>query len=196
MKCKDIQERIDSEFRQGGVELPEELKSHVQSCPDCASYLKALGRLDQVLASVPLEVQPEELDNLTFERIVDLASSKGKKTGIIENIFKLKWAWIPAAAAAIIIAAIYVPQIIHRSTPTASNHTTDFYMPSDADLEAALLSSDTLTDQFLSTVAGNSTDLDLVNDELMSGADINDMINSLSNNELEALYKKLDNLKG
>ena len=196
MKCKDIQKRIDIEFRQGGFELSEKLNSHVESCPACASYLKALARLDQVLANAPLEIRPGELDDLTFERIVDLASSKGEKTGIFVNIFKLKWAWVPAAAAAIIIAAIYIPQITHKSTPTASIYTADSYMPSDADLEAALLSSDTLTDQFLSTIAGNSKDLDLVNDELMSGANINDIINSLSNSELEALYKKLGNLKG
>jgi hypothetical protein len=204
MKCKDIQKKIDIEFSQGGVKLPEDLNSHIESCPACASYLSALARLDQVLASAPLEVRPGELDNLTFERIVDLATSKGEKTGIFANIFKPRWArksrvlttWILAAAAAIIIAAIYAPQIIHKSTPTTVNYTTDFYLPSDADLEATLLSSDTLTDQFLSTLAGNSTDLDQVNDELMSGANINDIINSLSNNELEALYKKLDNLKG
>ena len=204
MNCKDIQKRIDIAFGRGEPELSHDLKAHVESCPNCKPYFEELVRLNQILAKSHVKMRPGELDDLTFERIVGLASTKEKKAGVVADIFKIKWArksrvlttWIPAAAAAIIIGVLFMPQVINKPIPTTVAVSTTDFSTSDANLETALLSSDTLTNQFLSTIAGNSNEYDQADEVLLSGANINDMINGLSDNELQALYKKLDNLKG
>ena len=183
------------EFTRGSIELPRDLKIHIEICSECSSYLHELFSLNKALAHSDFEVRPGEMDDLTFEKIESIASERKIRSRVINDIFKIKWAWVPAAAAAIIIAILFVPRMVNKPAINGSGDI-DFYPPNDITIEESLTSSDTLANQFLSTMAGDTTELDMASDELMIGSDINDMLNSLSNTELKALYKKLENLKG
>jgi hypothetical protein len=195
MNCKAIQEKIDIEFRHGVSEISGDLKAHIENCPVCSSYLRELTGLDNILNRSHFEVRPGELDDLTFEKIVSIASGKKRIRETSGRIFRLKWALIPAAAAAVIIIAMFIPRMTNTPTVATSN-SIDYYLPIDENLEETLASSDTLTNQFLLSMAGSSGDLDIVADELLSESDINDILSSLSASEMEALYQKLGNLKG
>jgi hypothetical protein len=196
MNCKEFKSRIDSAFKGGAFEIADDVKKHTDLCPDCMSYLHNLLELQQVLVHDHLEVTQEELSEISFERIVSLATGETKRTARKNPVFASgKWAWIPAVAAAIVIMVIFIPRFISRPTVDYSTGLI-LYESAGHDLEKAIASSDSLGAEFLSTLMSNSSDIYQAGAELVRGNNIDEMLNGLSEAELKALDAKLANLKG
>jgi hypothetical protein len=197
MNCSEFRDTIDSEFKGDIPDLSLELKQHFDSCSACASHLKGFIELRRVLAHDRLEVLPGELDNINFERIISLVSGKEKKQHARDSVFIAwaRWAWIPAAAAAMILMAVLIPRIGTRSDIDYSSALL-LYGPTGQQLEDVVASSDSLSREFMSTLLNGAGDIYQAGEELTSGSDINEMLNGLSDTELRTLEERLANLKG
>jgi hypothetical protein len=194
MNCQKIQKRISGYFGSQEYSLPEEVTLHISSCPECAAFANDLLSLHGVLGESRLEIRPGELDQLTFEKIAELASSKEKKRYASLIVRRFWWLLTPAAAASLAL-------IIFFTTHNKTGNIPDYIQTSSiaySGMESVndILASDSLGTELLTSLIGNDTELDHAADELISGSNLDDLINGMTSDELKTFYNKLDDLKG
>lgn len=194
MNCKDARDGIDRALISTPFSLPAEVDAHIENCPDCSAYLKEVYALQTVLNKHSLEVMPGELDNLTFEKIVSRAEEKKKKPVAWRPAFRWRWVLAPASVAAIFIIALLIRG--NDVTTMADLNNTVSYSMTSAEIVDQIAGSDSLGEELLVTLANKNSDFEHVADELLSGSDINDLLSGLTDDELKALYNKIDKLKG
>jgi hypothetical protein len=192
MNCKEFRKQADILFGQKEDIGSPLMKEHAASCPDCASYWNELSALDGALNELKVEVHPGELDNITFDRIARLASAPTGYSTAIKAAWSFKWILAPLTVA---VAAVLI-FMLAKPVQKLDNSYTGIVPYSTQEVESAILSSDTLGTELLSTLAGNDAELDRAADELIGDSDIDDILSSMSADELKAVYDKIDNLKG
>jgi hypothetical protein len=193
MKCKEFRNEAESEFGERDYVLSAEMKSHVDSCAECSAYLKEITALKEALAKPSLSVRPGELDDITFEKIATLASAKTPRRGTIRVGWPVKWILAPLTVAAFAVIIF----ILAKPVQQTDNSYAGIGPYSSVEIENAVLASDSTGANLLSSLAASDTaSLEYVSDELISDSDINDILGSMSVDELKTLYDKIDNLKG
>jgi predicted anti-sigma-YlaC factor YlaD len=112
MKCKEVQNRIDFALTGQGVEIPEEFRSHLETCGACSAYLEQIEELAAALesqAEITLSPEEELLLHQEIDRQIDASEAEHQER-------TLRWVrWIPriaipAVAAAALILTIFIPQ--------------------------------------------------------------------------------------
>jgi len=192
MKCDDVQKRIDLELGDSSVDIDFALKSHIESCEKCGLYYKEIVRLREILNSQSFEALPGELDDITFEKIIQSPGPETGKASIFESIFSLRWAWVPAAVAAVIILFLVSPKVnnIENGELTAVQNESTFLGDGifvESDEEASALARSLISDD---------AEIELLADELIFGSEIDDLIETLTDDEFELLYERLGNING
>jgi len=181
MNCDDFKRELEFGFERGVIELTAELKSHLDSCPACGEYLEELDTLKNLLDEQTFAVKPGELDDITFENVL-VIEPKTEYRGVRKGIFAgfARWAWAPAAAAMIIFALV-------RFSSYSSNTKSEGSASTDTD---------NLWSYVLGSLAGDSNQFELAQEELTRNGDIDDALASMTDDELQSLYDKLETLKG
>jgi hypothetical protein len=192
MNCKEFRKQADNFFGQKENIGSSQLKEHADSCPACAVYLNEFSILRGALNEIHFGIRPGELDDISFERIAAMASNPAGKHRAIRIAWPIKWILAPVAVSA---AAVLI-FMLAKPVPKSDNSFTVSVPYSSQEIESAILSSDTLGIEILSSLAGDDTELDRAADELISDSDIDDILSSMSADELKAVYDKIDNLKG
>jgi len=196
MDCKEFQEKIDLEFRYGAFEMPSELRQHMQDCHSCSAYSGELSRLKESLHEQKFEVLPGELDDITFEKIAQLEQPGPEKRGVFEAVFTgfRRWVWAPAAVVAVIIILAIIPQFIER-TATIFPLDESSGIVEIVDDYAEIESYDDLALVVVSLLE-DDTEFDWAAGELIIDMDYNDLIDDLTDDELRALYDKIEMING
>lgn len=196
MNCREFREKIDLEFNRGEVEVPSELKKHLQSCDSCSAYSGELARLRESLEKQRFEVLPGELDDITFEKIAQSKRPYPEKRGLFETIFRgfPRWGWAPAAVVAAIILFTIVPKIGERIStiyqldePSGVTEIVDEYAEIESEDDLALV---------VVSLLENDTDFQWAAEELTTGMDYEDLIDDLTDDELRALYDRIEIIEG
>ncbi len=196
MNCKEFQKIIDLEFRHGVFEMPSELKQHIQSCDSCNAYYGELSRLKESLEEQKFEILPRELDDINFEKIAQSGQSRPEKRGVFEAAFTgfRRWAWVPAVAAAVIIILAIIPRFIENTSSvyqldesSGVAEVVDEYSQIESYDDLALVVISLLEDD---------TDFEWAAGELMIDMDYDDLIDALTEDELRALYDKIEIIEG
>jgi hypothetical protein len=191
MNCKDAQFRIDESFMAGQEDLAAEIRKHVDTCRICAGYLAELAELQTLLAGSGPDVHPGELEDLTFEKIVAVADSKGRGKVARSRRFEHRWLWAPMAAAAIIVLTVLIPKFTGDSpSGVALNTSSDI---TSTELINDIAESDSLGDVVLAEMA-DDINVDYIAEALIDDSDINDLLHGLTQGEMEALFDKIDDL--
>ncbi|HBZ01226.1 MAG TPA: hypothetical protein DEO84_07915 [candidate division Zixibacteria bacterium] len=192
MNCKEFRKQIDLGLVKSDNQLSAELEAHVVSCPQCTVYLNNLSLMQKALNETDLVVRPGELDDINFEKIISMAPVKAKEHKSVRIAWPFKWLLAPAIVAAAAVL-IFLPS---KPVQNSNNSLAGAVVYSTQEIENTILSSDSLGVELLASLAGDNIDLDNASDELLRDSDINDILNSMSADELNNLYEKIDNLKG
>lgn len=190
MKCEDYQKRIDLELSGSSLDIDSEIKSHIDSCEKCRLYYKEVVKLKEILNYQTFEVLPGELDDITFEKIAKSPRRETAKPGILESIFSLRWAWVPAAVAAIFIMFVIFPGRVDHDTESGTIKIIDWSPPFSTYVPEGLDST------VLSSFDNIEDDLELMEEVLLYDSGVDNLIESLSDEELDILYERLNSKSG
>lgn len=203
MKCKDFQKRIDLELSGSSLDIDSEIKSHIDSCEKCRLYYKEVVKLKEILNDQTFEVLPGELDDITFEKIAKSPRRETAKTGILESIFSLRWAWVPAAVAAIMVMFVVLPNVNNIDDSRIVDREFEFNI--DPYIETydflkwnddVVIESEEEGTAIVSLLLSDNSDLETLADELILSSEIDDLIETLTDDEFEILYERLQNING
>lgn len=196
MNCREFQEKIDLEFGAAALEIPSELKKHMHGCDSCSAYFSELSRLRESLNEQRFDILPGELDDIIFEKIAQSENSQPERRGLFETIFSgfRRWAWAPAAVIAMIIVLTIIPQFIDRNATiypldesSGGVEIVDDYALIESYNDLAIVVVSLLEDD---------AELDWVAEELMLGMDYDELIDDLTDDELRALYDRIEMING
>lgn len=101
MKCRHVADELIVHFDEGSLqELPEELKAHIETCPNCRQALEDLIRLQNGLAELtPAEPNPGYWNNFLPKLRQRFENESSRRRG-------RDLAWIPAMGIALILALV------------------------------------------------------------------------------------------
>ena len=190
MNCDMIRSKINLTLTGESFALDAEITAHLETCPACAVYHAELSQLRGTLNEQVFEVRPGELDDITFESVAGGSKKSKKLTGfsrIVVSSFR-RWAWAPAVAAAIILYFAYTPKHVVINGDEAAITSRDSYNWILSDLTDGAWSS--VVDVFIE----DETEFDYVADEIP--LDLEDALESMTDEELKILYDRIDNLNG
>jgi len=192
MKCDEVREQIDLQLKCGSHDLEPVYpvyKEHLDSCEGCREYYDQAVRLAELLNSQKFEILPGELDDLTFEKIVASARPV-KKSGYLRNIFSIRWAWVPAAAAAIFILFTVFPGRVNHDTESGTVKIIDWSPPFSTYVPTGLDST------AFSSFNIDDNDLEILEEEILYNSDVDNIIESLTDEELDILYERINSKGG
>jgi predicted anti-sigma-YlaC factor YlaD len=194
MRCKHVQSKLSDGLGRNSISYPDSLKEHLESCSECSEFLRELTRLRSALIKPDLAVAPGELDDITFENIIMAPDSIKVENKGRSRAWRLGWVLAPLALVAVIAAVIsfttFSPQ------PAGVYVANNVGIATEQDLIGQIAANDTLPDEVISSLATGDQDLDYAVEEIISQGEIDQILNSLSDEELQALYSKIDQLKG
>jgi len=188
MKCNEVREQIDLQLKCGSHDLEPAYKEHLDSCVDCREYYDQTAGLAELLNSQEFEILPGELDDLTFEKIA-ASARPAKKSGYLRNIFSIRWAWIPAAAAIFIMFTIFPGRVNHDNesgTVKIIDWSPSFSTYVPAGLDSTAFSSFNIDDN----------DLEILEEEILYNSDVDYIIESLTDEEFDILYERINSKGG
>ena len=188
MKCEKIKKIIDLSLVSGSIDLDSDIRVHIDSCESCRAYYDETLSLQADLSNQKFKVNPGELDGITFENITELADvSETEVTGTRARR-SFKWLWAPAAVAAILFIVFIAPNIVPNGDIEIVTYTNDLVLDNDVDL----VLSDGLGSELISQLIEDENDLELLSEELAFDIELNTLLESLTDDELEALDKILN----
>ena len=188
MNCDKVKKTIDSGLISSSVNLNPDVELHIRSCESCGRYYEKTVALQADLNNQSFEIKPGELDGITFDNIKSAVPTNIETQAEPKNSRVLRWIWIPAAVAAVLLVMFIVPNIIPNGEIEVVTYTNNLVL--DDELDLAL--SDGFGSDIVSQLIEDENDLDLLSEELAYDNEINDLIESLTEEELEALDKKLN----
>lgn len=194
MRCKQVQSKLSDGLGRKEISYPDSLKEHLESCSECSEFLRDLTLLQSALVKPDSRVAPGELDDITFENIImapDTTKAGNKRPA---RAWRLGWVFAPLALVALIVAAISYTTFIPR--PAAVYVANSYGVVTEQDLIGQIAANDTLPDEVISSLAAGDQYLDDAVEEIISQGEINQILDSMSDEELQALYTKIDELKG
>jgi len=195
MNCDDFKKEISLELTGRDFQLLPNLKKHLENCDSCSQWYRDLSAVRDTLNSRSFEISPGELDDLTFEKIIAGDSSKAQNRGFLEILLPAvrKWAWVPAAAAAIAITLLLLPNSptvpVDDEVIITQSSGTDWSLISEA-ADSGMWS------MIVGSLVDDNSDFDLVAEELSRELNFEDELSGLSDDELRALYDNIDQLEG
>ncbi len=199
MRCGQFRDKIEDLFKNGKAEIPAELLGHAGSCPECSAYQDELFNLKSALDSQKFVIRAHELEGITFESIkAKSGADRIRQKSIISHLSWIpRWGWIPATVIVAILGFLYVPQMINVDhTQGTDNYAislnTDLGLFSFDDI----FSSDSLSGEFIKSMADSPREFDQAEDELMKNTEISEILQTMSEEELSELYNKLENING
>lgn len=135
----------------------QEVSSHLQSCSECAEYLRELQVVDGVLARTPEPEYSEEFDRRVMRELAMLDDAVEEKGALFERLFFGGWVVQGLGAAFATALLVIIP---------ANGQSADEISPN---MESVLLAE--FTDQ-VSQVAFSAElpDVDILSDEFSEGA--------------------------
>ena len=191
MKCREFRDNIEGLFDAGKYQLRAEMESHLRGCPGCAGFASDLLALQRTLNNQKFTIAPGELDFLDENLILSRMGETAKMPGIRKiNIRFLRWAWIPAAVAAVIILLMVMPGEIRINGDLTGGYFAGDYL-TDTEIEARIFQSDSLRSIYLGGLVDYDNEIEQASNELAADADIDEMLDWLSFEELERLDKML-----
>jgi len=195
MKCGASKREIDLRLLGERFDISAELLSHIEGCESCRSYYRDSNGLRAALNVRNFEVFPGDLDSISFERLTANPRARQMEAGIFRRYFAglLKWSWAPAAAAVVILALILLPghsglQIDMEQA--AVQETLDWVEIYDA------AENTDAWPKIAGSLESFGDEFSLAADELSSHIDIDDVLGSLTDDELSDLYDKIDKMNG
>jgi len=189
MKCNNVKEQIDLRLKSGSHDLEPAYKEHIESCESCRQYYIQTVQLGELLSSQKFEVLPGELDDLTFEKII-ISARPVKRTGYFRNIFSIRWAWVPAAAAALFIMFTLFPGRVNHDIESGTVKIIDWNFPFSTNVPAGLDST------AFSSFDIDDNDLELLEEELLYNSDVDNIVESLTDEEFDILYERINSKGG
>jgi hypothetical protein len=219
MSCKKIQAELSDRWGKGKFSYPDSLKEHLQSCRECSEFLRDLAQMREILEVPEQSIAPGELDYITFENIIGSQEPARVTSPRRSRFWRLAWLFAPAALVAIVATVISFSHFgdgtfpvnmvnkgnsinIQNSTnQTEANNSKAVAalstIPStEQDLIDQIASNDSLPDLVISSMASDDKDLDYAVEEIIGRGEVDQILNSMSDEELQALYNKIDQLKG
>ena len=196
MNCSKFKERLNLEFHSEDSGLPSELDDHIRACDSCRAYYSQLARTREILNRQSFEVRPGELDDITFEKIAGAKPVSIPSESVFDKIKAVvgRRVWVPAVAAAAVVILVFAPRmfkgsngIYYSNQQYGSLETTDDY--------SSIQSSEDLA-YVVESLMDDDSEVDLVADELMMDTDYEDLIDYLSDDELDALYERIETMNG
>jgi hypothetical protein len=196
MNCSEFQKRLDLEFSSVDSELPPDVEHHLRSCDSCRVYYSKLSAMRETLNHQGFEVVPGELDDITFERISGAEMASVQHESVFEKIKAAigRRAWVPAAAAVAIVALIFAPRIL-RGPGGISPVDQQFRNVETTDDLSSIESAEDLA-YVVESLVDDDSEFDLVAEELMMESDYDDLIDYLSEEELDELYQRIETING
>ncbi|MEE9553108.1 MAG: hypothetical protein V3W18_02330 [candidate division Zixibacteria bacterium] len=195
MNCDKIKQAIELALIGGRFELDPEVLSHLESCEICAAYYAELSQLRESLNKQVIEVMSGELDDITFENIIPQKRQSKIENGRVKFVLSgfRKWAWAPAAAFVIVLLLNFGPRYGIVTEEYTSLTTQDSYDWSWGEL-VSMAGDSGLWSSVVETFIENETEFDMVADEIP--LDLEDALESLTDEELNMLYERIDKLNG
>ena len=210
MRCKQVQEELSIGWGRKDFAFPGSIKEHLQSCRECSEFLRDLTLLQNALDEPDLSVIPGELDDITFENII--GAEEPVKSVKPSRAWRLGWVLAPIALVAVIAIVISfthfgittsntdVANIASSSRISIADSLADLSYSAigntELDLINQIVSNDTLPDLVISSMANGDSYLDYTIEEIAGQGEVDQILNSMSDDELKALYNKIDQLKG
>lgn len=195
MNCERIRESIELALTAGSSPSGSEVESHLRDCPACSAYLSDLRQLQAALNAQVFEVQPGELDDLTFERLAETAlSHRRRKVSPRSALAGFgRWAWAPVAAAVIAVIMFFIPKngvVIDDQFESGPGMATgmNFDVFETGVPDSAIWSE--VVDRFLE----NGAEFDALAEEVP--VDFDTALENMSEEELRLLYEKIELLNG
>lgn len=192
MNCDEIQIKIDLELAKSCSEIGRDIKLHIESCEACGAYFEESVILQNVLSKQKFKILPTELDNITFDNIVAASEKSVKKTGFLDSIFSLRWAWIPAAVAAVLIMFSILPNSLNENQNLVSE--TNGSLTSDN--EYWFNDSDEIEPEILMSLIGSGSSMETLAEELFYESEVDDLLGFLTDEEFDMLYDRLNYKNG
>jgi len=194
MRCKQVQTELSDRLGKKEISFPDSLAEHLRTCSECSEFLRDLTRLQSALIKPELAVLPGELDDITFENII---MSPGKiKAGKKERSRAWRLGWILAPLTLVAIIAGVISFTTFSLQPAGIYVANSYDLISEHDLIRQIAANDTLPDEVISSLATGDQYLDYAVEEIISQGEVDQILNSMSDDELQALYIKIEELKG
>ena len=194
MRCKRIQNLLSNCLEKDNWDIPEQARLHLDSCQECSAFAQELSLLQGALNKSKVDILPGELDDLTFDKIVMDANRAPGKAYTIHKINYIRWLWAPAAAAVVIIAAFFAAR---WNTIAPDPYVAQNYAVYDSqELIEEIAADDSLQNQVILSLAEDDSDLESAAELLLSGADLDLLIDAMTDEELNMFYNKIDKLEG
>jgi uncharacterized membrane protein YcjF (UPF0283 family) len=164
----------------------------MQACDSCNVYFGELSRLKESLDEQKFEVLPGELDDITFEKITQQERPQPKKSTVFSGF--RRWAWVPAAVVAIIVILAVIPQF--------SDWVATIYQQDESSGIAEIIDEYAMIESYddlalvVVSLLEDDTDFDRAAEEMMTDMHYDDLIDDLTDDELKALYDRIETIKG
>jgi predicted anti-sigma-YlaC factor YlaD len=194
MRCEQVRIELSDGLGRKTVSYPDSVRQHLETCPECADYLRQLSLLRNTLDRPDPRVLPGELDEITFENIIQSAGVSKRAIPGRSRAWRLGWVFAPLALVAVIAAVISFSNFEgNRSGVYVAE--TDGPI-TEQELIGQIAENDTLPDIVISSMAGDDKYLDSAVEEMIGQAGVDQILDSMSDDELQALYSRIDELKG
>ncbi len=104
MNCHEIQEMILLHF---GHELPNEVRDHLERCPDCRTFFEELAAEEEQLGTDELFYpDDEQVERMATQIEVLISSSDSEKSGFEKPQRGIWRRYLPVAAAAVLVLGL------------------------------------------------------------------------------------------
>jgi hypothetical protein len=196
MNCRKFKERLSLEFKRTDSGLPPELDDHIKTCDSCRAYYLGLSGIRENLNREDFEVFPGELDNITFEVISGRGTVSIRQESVFERIKAAvgRRAWVPAVAAVAIVALIFGPRILRG--PEEISPVDQQYGNIETTVDYSSIESAEDLAYVVESLVDDASEFELVAEELIMDTDYNDLIDYLSEEELDELYDRIETING
>jgi hypothetical protein len=104
----------------------------------------------------------------------------------------LRWSWVPAAVAAVLLMLMVLPKnndVGNSDSQVVQNNT--IYLG-----DGVFVESEEQASALTASLVSDESELDLLADELIYESDVDDLLDSMTDEEFEILYERLKNING
>lgn len=188
MNCRRVKEWLDGDITSSGIELPDEIRKHVDSCGECRAYYQELLGLREKLGGLDnITLTADESDQLIrkIETAIDHSAQSDSKRSLV------RWIVTIARPALAVVAVLIITMFSTRHLPTDLTVTQEIeeILPSRTGQEnflQLLLNGDI---DYLSSLLDQSS-ISYITDQVKPGQ-VDDILNGISAEEMEWLMENL-----
>jgi hypothetical protein len=188
MNCRHVEKWMNDNITSSGIELPDEIRNHVDSCDKCRAYYRELlGLLEKLDGLNSIMLTADESSQLIrkIETAIDHSAQPDSKQSLIRWIATIARPAL-AVAAVLIITLFSTP---HLPTDSTVSQEMEEVLPSrtgQENLLQLLLNGDL---DYLSSLLDQSS-ISYITDQVKPGQ-VDDILNDISAEEMEWLMENL-----